>query len=51
MPYPENATGYQVDSAETWTDFKKREVRRQRCDLVTFACSDEVFLVRVEALR
>lgn len=27
MPFPETSTGFQVDSAETWTDFHKREVR------------------------
>lgn len=26
MPYPEEAVGFQVDSPETWTDFKKRAV-------------------------
>jgi hypothetical protein len=26
MPYPEEAEGFQIDSADTWTDFQKREV-------------------------
>jgi alcohol dehydrogenase (NADP+) len=25
MPYPDKFTGFQVDSAETWLDFKKTE--------------------------
>jgi hypothetical protein len=29
MPYPEEAEGFQVDSPETYTDFKKRFVSRK----------------------
>jgi hypothetical protein len=29
MPYPEEAEGFQVDSPETYTDFKKRFVCRK----------------------
>lgn len=27
MPYPEEAEGFQIDSADTWTTFHKRHVR------------------------
>jgi len=27
MPYPEEAEGFQIDSAETWTDFHKRHFK------------------------